>query len=275
MSHNIKLWLTAEFNTDEVFDAQVFQEDSGERGSFKQERNVCAQLSMECGEVKVRGLLIKKCCIPNIFCTQNKGQGMLINTQINVICIFSSFCTDWRWWWTYCLHGIEEAPACRCFQSQAYGRPPAPEIWQGESLYGSGSLNHSPWKIKPRRRRRDDQNNQERKREECRKCSAGQCPLPFVTVSVAVALVFGVHTVLLQATRTLPASLWSSTPISLNLSSIWTSDPPAERWAICDRETHVIMTFKLLTDTWFRGFSSINVHAATTSFTLEPAPIRY
>lgn len=46
---------------------------------------------MEGGEVKVRGLLIKKCCIPNIFCTQHKGQEMPINTQINVICIFFHF----------------------------------------------------------------------------------------------------------------------------------------------------------------------------------------
>lgn len=58
--------LTAQFDPDEVFDAEVFQENTrGSRG-FKQEGDLCAQLSMEGGKVEVRRLLVEKRSVPEI-----------------------------------------------------------------------------------------------------------------------------------------------------------------------------------------------------------------
>lgn len=64
--------LTTEFDADEVFDAQILQEDPGGGWRFKQEGDLCIQLSVEGGEVKVGGLLVEKCCVPVVFWkTQN------------------------------------------------------------------------------------------------------------------------------------------------------------------------------------------------------------
>lgn len=84
--------------------------------------------------------------------------------------------------------------------------------------------------------------------------NAGEYQVPFVMDSIAVALVLGVHTVLLQAAGTLTASVRSPTPVSVNLSSTQTSNPPAERWTVCGTETHIFMIFKHETDTRFREF---------------------
>lgn len=61
----IELSLTAEFDPDEVLDAQIFQEDPRGGLCFKQEGDVCTQLSMEGGEVKVR-CLVKERSVPEV-----------------------------------------------------------------------------------------------------------------------------------------------------------------------------------------------------------------
>lgn len=58
--------LTAEFYPDEVLDAQIFQKDPRGGRCFKQEGDVCIQLSMEGGKVKVGRLLVKKCSVPQV-----------------------------------------------------------------------------------------------------------------------------------------------------------------------------------------------------------------
>lgn len=74
MRQNItELSLTAEFNPDEVLDAQIFQEDPRGGRRFKQEGDVCIQLSMEGGEVKVRCLRVKKRSVPEVLWETNKG----------------------------------------------------------------------------------------------------------------------------------------------------------------------------------------------------------
>lgn len=63
-----RVLLTAQFDPNEVSDAQVFQEDSRGWGGFKQKGDVCAQFAVKGGEVEVRCLLVEKCSIPDIFC---------------------------------------------------------------------------------------------------------------------------------------------------------------------------------------------------------------
>ncbi len=60
------LLLTAQFDPDEVFDAQVFQEDTRRGCGFKQEGDICAQLSVEGGKVEVRRLLVEKRSVPEV-----------------------------------------------------------------------------------------------------------------------------------------------------------------------------------------------------------------
>lgn len=64
--------LTPEFNADEVLDTQIFQEDPRGGWSFKQEGDVSAQLPVEGGKVKIRRLLFKKRCVPEVFCDTNE-----------------------------------------------------------------------------------------------------------------------------------------------------------------------------------------------------------
>lgn len=63
---SLQLLLTAQFNPDEVFDAQVFQKYTGGGYGFKQEGDICAQLSVESRKVEVRCLLVEKRSIPKI-----------------------------------------------------------------------------------------------------------------------------------------------------------------------------------------------------------------
>lgn len=62
----VEFSLTSEFNPDEVFDAQILQEDPRGGRCFKQEGDVCTQLSMEGGEMKIRCLLVKKRSVPEV-----------------------------------------------------------------------------------------------------------------------------------------------------------------------------------------------------------------
>ena len=62
----LQLLLTAQFDPDEVFDAQVLQEHTGGGGGFKQEGDIRAQLSVEGREVEVRRLLVEKCSVPEV-----------------------------------------------------------------------------------------------------------------------------------------------------------------------------------------------------------------
>lgn len=62
----LQLRLTAQFDPDEVFDAQVLQEDPGGGRGFEQEGDVCAQLSVEGGEVEVRRLLVEERRVPEV-----------------------------------------------------------------------------------------------------------------------------------------------------------------------------------------------------------------
>lgn len=72
-TQDIKFSLTAELYPDKVPDAQIFQENSRGRSRFKQERDVCIQLSLKGGEVKVGRLLIKKRSIPEVLCKTEKN----------------------------------------------------------------------------------------------------------------------------------------------------------------------------------------------------------
>ena len=62
----LQLLLTAQFDPDEVFDAQVLQEHAGRGRGFKQEGDICTQLSVEGGKVEVRRLFVKKRSIPEV-----------------------------------------------------------------------------------------------------------------------------------------------------------------------------------------------------------------
>lgn len=63
--------LTAYFNSYEVLNPQVFQEyPRGSRG-FEEEGDVCADLSMEGGEVQVGSLSVEGSCIPELPCKHN------------------------------------------------------------------------------------------------------------------------------------------------------------------------------------------------------------
>lgn len=64
----VQLSLTAQFDSDEVLDAQILQEDARGRRRFKQEGDFCIQLSVEGGKVKVGGLLVEKCSVPIVVC---------------------------------------------------------------------------------------------------------------------------------------------------------------------------------------------------------------
>lgn len=79
--------LTSEFYPDKVLDTQIFQKDPRGGCGFKQERNVCIQLSMEGGEVKVRSLLVKKCSVPKVLCKKNKAS--LVKCFMILFFIFS------------------------------------------------------------------------------------------------------------------------------------------------------------------------------------------
>lgn len=62
----VEFSLTAEFDPDEVLDAQIFQEDPRGGRCLEQEGDVCIQLSMEGGKVKVRCLLVEKRGVPEV-----------------------------------------------------------------------------------------------------------------------------------------------------------------------------------------------------------------
>lgn len=91
MKQNIfQLSLTAEFDSDEVLDAQILQEDSRGGRRFEQKGDFCIQLSVEGGEVKIRGLLVEKCSVPVVvWKTQNKLLKCLIS--LNTLIFFSFF----------------------------------------------------------------------------------------------------------------------------------------------------------------------------------------
>lgn len=59
--------LTAQFDPDEVFDAQVLQEHAEGGRGFKEEGDVRAQFSVERREVEVRRLFVKKRSVPEVF----------------------------------------------------------------------------------------------------------------------------------------------------------------------------------------------------------------
>lgn len=61
-----KFSLTAEFDPDEVLDAQILQEDPRGGRRFEQKGDLGVQLSVEGGEVKIRGLLVKKGSVPEV-----------------------------------------------------------------------------------------------------------------------------------------------------------------------------------------------------------------
>lgn len=58
--------LTAQLDTYEVLDAQVFQEDAGGGGGLEQEGDVGAQLSVKGGKMEVRRLLVEKGSVPEV-----------------------------------------------------------------------------------------------------------------------------------------------------------------------------------------------------------------
>lgn len=90
MKQNIlQLSLTAEFDSDEVLDAQILQEDSRGGRSFEQKGDFCIQLSVEGGKVKIGGLLVEKCSVPvAVWKTQSKLLKCLISSK-TLIFLFS------------------------------------------------------------------------------------------------------------------------------------------------------------------------------------------
>ena len=65
--------LTAEFDADEVLDAQVLQEDPRGGRGFEQEGDVRVQLAVERGEVQVGRLPIEKRSVPEVPCQTNNS----------------------------------------------------------------------------------------------------------------------------------------------------------------------------------------------------------
>lgn len=63
--------LTSYFNSYEVFHPKVFQEYSRERRSFEEEGDVCADLSVEGGEVQVGSLCVEGSGVPELPCKHN------------------------------------------------------------------------------------------------------------------------------------------------------------------------------------------------------------
>lgn len=69
----VQVSLTTEFDSDEVLDAQILQEDPRGGRRFKEEGDFRIQLSVEGGKVKIGGLLVEKCSVPVVvWKTQNK-----------------------------------------------------------------------------------------------------------------------------------------------------------------------------------------------------------
>lgn len=60
--------LTAQFDANEVFNAQVFQEHPERSSGLKKEGDVGTQLSVEGWEVEVWRLLVEESCIPEVPC---------------------------------------------------------------------------------------------------------------------------------------------------------------------------------------------------------------
>ena len=60
------LILTAEFDADEVLNAQVLQEHARGGSGLKQEGDVCAQLRLDCGEMEVRRFLVEERSVPEV-----------------------------------------------------------------------------------------------------------------------------------------------------------------------------------------------------------------
>ncbi len=56
--------LTSELHSNEVFCAQIFQEDSGGSQGFEIERDVDAELGLNCWEVQVGRLLVEGSSVP-------------------------------------------------------------------------------------------------------------------------------------------------------------------------------------------------------------------
>lgn len=82
MIQDIKFSLTAEFYPDKVLDAQILQENPRGRCRFKQERDVCIQLSLKGWEVKVGCFLIKKCSIPEVLCKEKENHFLNVSYHI-------------------------------------------------------------------------------------------------------------------------------------------------------------------------------------------------
>lgn len=94
-----RVLLTAQFDPNEVSDAQVLQEDSWGWGGFKQKGDVCTQFAVKGGEVEVRCLLVEKCSVPDIFCKLCKAvhhEVLVLQLWSRCICACFSFCKSSR-----------------------------------------------------------------------------------------------------------------------------------------------------------------------------------
>lgn len=93
MKQNIlQLSLTAEFDSDEVLDAQILQEDPRGGRSFEQKGDFCIQLPVKGGKVKIGGLLVEKCSVPVVVCkTQSKLLKCFISPKSSDFSFFSIF----------------------------------------------------------------------------------------------------------------------------------------------------------------------------------------
>lgn len=61
--------------------------------------------------------------------------------------------------------------------------------------------------------------------------------VPFIAVSITVAVIFGVHAAILQTAATVLAAWWSAAPVSVHLAHTRASYPPAKWRALCN--THI------------------------------------
>lgn len=94
--------------------------------------------------------------------------------------------------------------------------------------------------------------------------------VPFSAVSITVAVVSGVHAVLLQAAGTLLAARWSPAPVSLHLSCTWTPDPPAERRAVCNTHVHSFFSLiKTLYRLMLQAFPTFNQNCSMPTLKLK------
>lgn len=120
--------LTAEFDADEVLDAQIFQEDPGGGCGFEQKGDVCVQLAVEGGEVQVRRLLVEKRRVPEVLCetTTTKRNNLMSFFNFWYITLEQSLLKWSSLWWLHNEnHFVNKCTNCSANWMRTKGITPA------------------------------------------------------------------------------------------------------------------------------------------------------